>query len=81
MRKVKNSAIFLVILWNREAVATKKYFFLYWEGSNFTIGRPEPCFGGSAYGHLPRTLPLPHVCLSVCFSVCSDLEPKLLDGS
>ena len=54
MRKVKNIAIFLVILWNRdrEAVATKNFMFFLLGGIKFHCREGDCVLGGQPMGML-----------------------------
>ena len=52
MRKLKNIAIFLVILWNREAVATKKFIFSLFGGIKIDFREGNRVLGGQPMGIL-----------------------------
>ncbi len=70
MRKVKNIAIFLVILWNREAVATKKFIFSLFGGIKIDFREGNRVLGGQPMGIFPVPFPFPMcACLSVSLFV------------
>ncbi len=62
MRKVNNIAIFLLLSWNREGVATFLYFSLL-GGSNFALGRGTVFWGVSLWASPPN--PSPGPCVTV----------------